>query len=223
MSGDSEKGSVQALPMPRQAYAPRRQIANPGPLGLYAFAATTLILSLFNVGADHIVVPNAVVGMAIFYGGLCQLLAGMWEFACGNTFGATAFTSYGAFWLSFAGFYVPASGIGAAYAAAPDGAAQEDAAIGIFLMSWMTISFLFFIACLRKNLAFAALFFTLIPTFTCLGASKLSGNSALNTAGGAFGIVAALIAFYIGTAELMGPEDLFMLPLGRFKPRGLTV
>lgn len=89
MSGDSEKGSVQALPMPRQAYTPRRQIANPGPLGLYAFAATTLILSLFNVGADHIVVPNAVVGMAIFYGGLCQLLAGMWEFACGNTFGAT--------------------------------------------------------------------------------------------------------------------------------------
>lgn len=135
----------------------------------------------------------------------------------------------------------------------PNGAAQEDAAIGIYLMSWMTISFLFLyvsplpsppfsilndslndplltrptiansspsIACLRKNLAFAALFFTLIPTFTCLGASKLSGNARLNTAGGAFGIVAALIAFYIGTAELLGPEDLFMLPLGRFKPRG---
>ena len=89
MSDDSEKGVFHANPMPRQAYPPRRQLANPGPLGLYGFAATTLILSLFNVGANNIVVPNAIVGMAIFYGGLVQLLAGMWEFACGNTFGAT--------------------------------------------------------------------------------------------------------------------------------------
>ena len=89
MNGDNEKGTVHANPMPQRAYPPRRQLGNPGPLGLYAFAATTLILSLFNVGANNITVPNAVIGMAIFYGGLVQLLAGMWEFACGNTFGAT--------------------------------------------------------------------------------------------------------------------------------------
>lgn len=89
MSGDNEKGMVHANPMPRQAYPHRRQLGNPGPLGLYSFAATTLVLSLFNVGANNIVVPNAIVGMALFYGGLVQLLAGMWEFACGNTFGAT--------------------------------------------------------------------------------------------------------------------------------------
>lgn len=74
-------------------------------------------------------------------------------------------------------------------------------------------------AALRKNIAFLALFFTLIPTFACLGAAKLSGNNNVNTAGGAFGIVAALIAFYTGTAELLGPDDLFQLPLGRFAPR----
>ena len=92
MSTDSEKGTIHANPMPpmpRQPYPARAPFANPGPLGLYGFAATTLILSLFNVGANNIVIPNAIVGMAIFYGGLAQLIAGMWEFACGNTFGAT--------------------------------------------------------------------------------------------------------------------------------------
>ncbi|VDC03192.1 unnamed protein product [Peniophora sp. CBMAI 1063] len=222
MNGDNEKGTVHANPMPRQAYPPRRQLANPGPLGLYAFAATTLILSLFNVGANNIKVPNAVVGMAIFYGGLVQLLAGMWEFACGNTFGATAFSSYGGFWLSFAAFYVPSSGIADAYSTAVDGGAQEEAAIGIYLMAWMTITFLFFLGALRKNIAFVALFFFLTLTFMCLGAAKLSGQTNLDIAGGALGIVTALIAFYTGTAELLGPDDLFQLPLGRFAPRART-
>lgn len=57
--------------------------------GLFAFASTTLVLSLYNVHARHITTPNVVVGMALFYGGLAQFLAGMWEFATGNTFGAT--------------------------------------------------------------------------------------------------------------------------------------
>ncbi|ELU38109.1 GPR1/FUN34/yaaH family domain-containing protein [Rhizoctonia solani AG-1 IA] len=66
-----------------------RKLANPAPLGLFGFASTTLILSLYNAGARGITTPNAVVGMALGVGGLCQLLAGMWEFATGNTFGAT--------------------------------------------------------------------------------------------------------------------------------------
>lgn len=148
--------------------------------GLFAFASTTLVLSLYNVQARGITVPNVVVGMAIFYGGLAQLLAGMWEFATGNTFGATgeyfgkfshhhfvvvqpgtllahlfiaaillitgfflrvAFTSYGAFWLSFAVLFIPGSGVGDAYKAAAPG--MEDDAIGIFLMAWMVVTALF--------------------------------------------------------------------------------
>jgi succinate-acetate transporter protein len=69
------------------------------------FGATTFVLSMFNVSARGVTTPNVVLGMALFYGGLVQLLAGMWEFAAGNTFGATAFSSYGGFWLSFACLY----------------------------------------------------------------------------------------------------------------------
>ncbi len=69
------------------------------------FGATTFVLSMFNVQARGVTTPNVILGMALAYGGLCQLLAGMWEFAAGNTFGATAFSSYGGFWLSFAVLY----------------------------------------------------------------------------------------------------------------------
>jgi len=119
----------------------RCRLGNPAPLGLFGFASTTLVLSLYNVHARHIAVPNVIVGMALFYGGLAQFLAGMWEFATGNTFGATAFSSYGAFWLSFATILIPNSGIGDAYSADPG---MESDAIGIYLLAWMVVTFLFF-------------------------------------------------------------------------------
>lgn len=77
-----------------------RKFANPAPLGLFGFAATTWTLSFFNAGVRGVAVPNAVIGLAVAYGGLAQFIAGVWEFASGNTFGATAFCSYGAFWWS---------------------------------------------------------------------------------------------------------------------------
>src|SRR6188472_1847268 len=76
-------------------------VANPAPLGLAAFALTTFVLSMFNSGLVDAGGEGVVLGLALAYGGLAQLLAGMWEFRTGNTFGATAFSSYGAFWLSF--------------------------------------------------------------------------------------------------------------------------
>src|SRR5881409_91652 len=76
-------------------------VADPGPLGLATFALTTFVLSMFNAGLVGKGGEPVVLGLALAYGGLAQLLAGMWEFRTGNTFGATAFTSYGAFWLSF--------------------------------------------------------------------------------------------------------------------------
>lgn len=84
--------------------APAPTIADPGPLGLVGFAATTFVLSSFNADLiDGSLLP-VVLPLALFYGGLVQLLAGMWEFRKGNTFGATAFCSYGAFWLSYAAY-----------------------------------------------------------------------------------------------------------------------
>ena len=84
-----------------------RQFGNPAPLGLCGFALTTFVLSLVNVHARSVTEPNIVIGLALGYGGLAQFCAGMWEFACGNTFGALAFSSYGAFWLSFAVIFIP--------------------------------------------------------------------------------------------------------------------
>ncbi|KAI0313392.1 GPR1/FUN34/yaaH family-domain-containing protein, partial [Amylostereum chailletii] len=209
---DLEKGTVNANPLPRQTSAPRRRLGNPGPLGLFGFASTTLVLSLYNVNARHITTPNVVVGLALFYGGLAQFLAGMWEFAVGNTFGATAFTSYGAFWLSFATLFVPGSGIAAAYANND----QEDDALAIYLTVWMVVTILFLIASLRKNVGFIALFSFLTIIFMLLAIGDYTRNLKFAKAGGGFGILTALIAYYCGMCELLSPEDLFVLPLGRF-------
>src|SRR4030081_1482033 len=86
-------------------------VANPGPLGLCAFALTTFVLSSINAGWFPAAATTIIVAPALFYGGLAQILAGMWEFKTGNTFGATAFTSYGAFWLAVGIIFVPGSGI----------------------------------------------------------------------------------------------------------------
>jgi uncharacterized protein len=168
-----------------------------------------LILSLYNIHARGIQTPNVVVGMALFCGGLAQFLAGMWEFATGNTFGATgkhwiytfylyakcdicvtAFSSYGAFWLSFAALLIPSSGVNAAYKASLNPAEELDA-IAIYLTSWMIVTFLFLYVCsscpvslvaavlirllvplslasIRKSVGLTALFFFLTATFLIL-------------------------------------------------------
>ncbi|KAN0123118.1 putative acetate transporter [Russula decolorans] len=191
----------------------RCQVGNPAPLGLFGFASTTLVLSLYNVHARHVVVPNVVVGMALFYGGLAQFLAGMWEFAAGNTFGATAFSSYGAFWLSFATLFIPNSGIADAYQTAAPG--MEDDAIGIFLLSWMIVTFLFFIGSLRKSIGLSALFFFLTITFLVLAIGSLNRKENITKIGGYFGVITALIAYYCGLAEMLSPHDICTLPTGK--------
>ncbi|KAI9431423.1 Gpr1 family protein [Lactarius indigo] len=198
-----------------QVHRHPRRLGNPAPLGLFSFASTTLVLSLYNVHARHITVPNVIVGMALFYGGLGQLLAGMWEFATGNTFGATAFSTYGAFWLSFATLFIPNSGIGAAYATAPAG--MEDDAIGIYLLAWMVVTFLFFIGALRKSVGLTALFFFLTITFMVLSIGFLMKKDNIGKAGGYLGIFTALIAYYAGLSELLTPDDLFTLPTGKYR------
>lgn len=210
----SKMSDIEASYINHPAPAKRCNIANPGPLGLYSFASTTLILSLYNVGARGIATPNVVVGMALFCGGLAQLLAGMWEFATGNTFGATAFTSYGAFWLSFACLLIPGTGIGAAYAASADPTKEGDA-IAIFLTAWAVVTFLFFIATLRKSIALSTLFGCLTFTFVLLAIGEFQESINIHKAGGAVGIITALVAYYIGLAEMLTEDDLFTLPLGK--------
>lgn len=196
-----------------------RKFANPAPLGLMGFATTTLILSLFNVGARNIEIPNLILCMAFAYGGLAQFMAGMWEFAAGNTFGATAFSSYGAFWFSFGLIYWPGSGISAAYEGAE---AEEASVLGIYLASWFVVTFIFLIAALRSSAALVSVFFFLTITFLLLFAGELvtsTGNTAtgdaLHKSGGAFGIITALCAYYTALAGLLTPDSsYFLIPVG---------
>ncbi|KAF9477843.1 hypothetical protein BDN70DRAFT_880696 [Pholiota conissans] len=215
----SEKGTeehINVVPNGVQYVRVPSKIANPGPAGIFAFASTTFILSMFNANVRGIEHPHVVVGMAIFAGGLVQFCAGMWEFPRGNLFGATAFSSYGAFWMSYATIFLPSSGILAAY---PSGSRELSNALGIYLVTWLMVTILFIIPCLRRSISFVVLLTTLAFAFTMLATAEFTGKHVFQKAGGAFGIATALIAYYIGLSELLEGED---RPIVRL-PRGILV
>ncbi|KAF9436051.1 hypothetical protein BGZ76_004930 [Entomortierella beljakovae] len=205
----------------RPAYeAPAVPSINPGPLGLSAFAMTTFVLSLFNVGAG---VPSGgpvgiIIGLAVFYGGTAQFLAGMWEFKVGNTFGGTAFTSYGAFWLSFAAIHIPSFGSIASYADLDPNDHVIDNALGIYLLGWGIFTFILWIATLRSTIALSSMFFTLTLTFLFLSSGHLAHMSPDNyptKIGGGLGLLTAFLAWYNAAAGLFTPNHTFIsLPVG---------
>jgi succinate-acetate transporter protein len=169
-------------------------IADPGPLGLAAFALTTFVLSMFNAKLMGSGGEPIVFGLALTYGGLAQLLAGMWEFRTGNTFGAVAFTSYGAFWLSFWAFVqffeksVPA--------------ADAGHAVGLFLIAWGIFTAYMFIASLRTTGAVAAVFLLLAVTFFLLGIGNAGPHPNITKIGGYVGLATAIVAWYASFAAV---------------------
>ena len=166
-----------------------RMIADPAPLGLGAFALTTFLLSLFNAGLLPTAGEPIVFGVALAYGGVAQVLAGMWEFRKGNVFGATAFTSYGAFWISFWAFVT-------FYAAdIPDGTDRETA-VGWYLIGWGLFTLVLWVASLQTTTALALLFTLLAVTFFLLGIGDVAHNDGLTTIGGYLGLVTAAVAWY---------------------------
>jgi succinate-acetate transporter protein len=181
-------------------------------LGLSGFALTTFVLSVVNVGwlsgAGDI---KVVIGLAVFYGGLAQLLAGMWEFRNGNTFGATAFTSYGAFWLSFGALLIPGFGV----ALGLKGTGPTDAAVGVYLLGWAIFTGILAIGTFRLNGGLIAVFVLLFITFLLLALGDLTGASGLNKVGGATGILTALAAWYVAAAGVFAsiPNSPVSLPL----------
>jgi uncharacterized protein len=175
--------------------------ANPAPLGLSAFALTTFVLSSANAG----LIPGAdaakmVIGLALFYGGIVQVLAGMWEFRSGNTFGAAAFSSYGGFWLAL-GYSIQ------------NNLVPSKTALGFFLLGWTIFTALMFIGTLRSNWALIVVFGLLTITFLLLALGEFGlGTGPL---GGWFGIATALAAWYTAVAGVLaaGPA-MFSLPVG---------
>src|SRR4051795_10475192 len=167
-------------------------IADPGPLGLAAFALTTFVLSMFNSGLVGSGGEPVVFGLAFAYGGLAQLLAGMWEFRTGNTFGAVAFTSYGAFWLSFWAFVQFYE----------DKVPKADAghAVGLFLIAWGIFTLYMFIASLRTTAAIATVFALLAATFFLLGIGNANDSADTIKIGGYLGLATAAAAWYASFA-----------------------
>lgn len=171
--------------------------ANPAPLGLSGFGLTTLVLSFVNaniIGGGPGSFP-IVLGMAMAFGGLCQLLAGMWEFRTGNTFGAVAFSSYGAFWISF--FILVSFNV----AQLPK--AEIDATLGLYLWMWGIFTGMLFLCTFASPRALQLLFLLLTVTFILLGIGNSGASNSMIHAGGYVGIATGAVALYIACADIM--------------------
>jgi uncharacterized protein len=186
-------------------------IANPAALGLAGFALTTFVLSTHNAFPNQ--APDLTwVGLAFFYGGLAQFCAGMWEFRTGNTFGATAFSTYGAFWMALATFVLLVLG-----GKVPAADISKD--LGWFLLAFFIFNSYMMLWSLRVNVAVFGVFITLEITELLLFIGAFNGSAAgsgLTAIGGWMGIVTAIVAWYTSAAVVvnsMAPRPI--LPEGR--------
>jgi succinate-acetate transporter protein len=180
-------------------------IANPAPLGLCAFGMTTVLLNLHNAGFFPL--NSMILAMGIFYGGLAQVIAGYIESKKNNTFGLTAFTSYGFFWLSLAGLIImPKLGWGAA---------ASDSAMCAYLGMWGIFTLFLFIGTLKLNRALQVVFATLVILFFLLAAEHTTGNESVGKLAGYEGLICGASAIYAGMANLLNEVyGRTVLPLG---------
>jgi uncharacterized protein len=191
-----------------EAAAPAK--ANPAPLGLSAFALTTFIAMSAAAGwyTPAATGGNALIGLALFYGGLGQILAGAWEFRNGNTFAGAAFSSYGGFWLAYG------------WALQNNQLANTSATgVGFYFLAWALFTFLWFLGTLRVNLALMAVFLFLTLTFLGLAITNFSGGSSTWAhISGYLGVITALLAWYTGAAGMLAstksPVQLPTFPMG---------
>lgn len=178
-------------------------IADPAPLGLAAFALTTFLLSAVNAGWAKNTSGADWLGYALAYGGLCQLLAGMWEFRNRNVFGATAFSTYGGFWIGL--------GLWAILAHAPAG--TKD--VGWILLAFAIFNTYMLIFASQLNTAVFGVFLTLELTEIFLFIGILGGSSGMVKAGGVIGIITAFVAWYTSAAGVInGMKGKQVLPVG---------
>ena len=176
-------------PRPRPTASPRHPVvkafADPAALGLGAFGLSTFLLSFANAG----LVPTAavaVLGVGLFYGGLAQVLAGLWEFAQGTTFGSIAFVSYGAFWMAY--WWTQTNPALAREA--------SGAGVGLFMICWAIFTAYMVVAALRINVMLSVLFIVATFTFVALGLGAFTGQAWLGHVGGWLGFATALTAWY---------------------------
>ncbi|WP_129308889.1 acetate uptake transporter family protein [Streptomyces sp. L2] len=173
--------------------AAEQPIADPGPLGLAGFAATTFVLSAFNADLIDATLSGVVLPLALFYGGLAQLLAGMWEFRKGNTFGATAFCSYASFWLSYAAYV--------RFVHLPPATAHQ--ATGLYLLVWSIFTVYMTVAALRTSGALVVVLGLLSATYIVLTIAEFSSSTTTAKIGGWLGLITAVAAWYASFAGVV--------------------
>lgn len=169
--------------------------ANPAPLGLMGFGMTTVLLNIHNAGFYPM---NAMIlSMGIFYGGLAQVIAGIEEWKKGNTFGATAFTSYGFFWLSLVGIVlIPKS-------ESYSGLATESFPFAAYLFMWGVFTLFMFIGTLKGSRALSVVFLTLTILFFLLAAGNFLGSESILVIAGYEGILTGLSAIYTALGQVL--------------------
>jgi len=161
---------------------PAPRFADPAALGLAAFGLTTFVLSFANAGW----IPGggvSVLGLALFYGGIGQVIAGVWEFANKNTFGATAFTSYGLFWM-------------AAWFLLTSGNKVDAPGVGLFFLAWAIFTLYMTFAAIKTNLIILLVFIALTLTLVFLAISEFATSEPIQHIGGYLGVLTAIFAFY---------------------------
>ena len=193
---------VSPAPMPETAIVSNAvaAIGDPAPLGLAAFGTTTLVLSVINAGWAPASVTVGVLALAIAFGGGAQVLAGMWAFRRGNTFAATAFTSYGAFWLSY---WLLVSNFIPAMVAQKVPAGDIGGFVGLFLFAWGIFTAYMFIASWRSAKAVTLVFGLLTVTFFVLATGEWAASDSIHKLGGYVGLLTAVAALYASFADVV--------------------
>ena len=186
--------------------ADEQKVADPGPLGLAGFAMTTFCLSSANAGLWKGAGVAAALSLAFFYGGIAQLLAGMWEFLRKNTFGALAFSSFGAFWLGLYALVYWQKAFGA------------NGSTGIFLLGWTIFTLYMTVAAMKVNMAVLSVFVLLLITFIFLTIGNwgmVGAHSGMVKIGGWTGLVTAAAAWYASAAGVINDtHKKVVLPVG---------
>jgi succinate-acetate transporter protein len=186
----------------------RDTTANPAPLGLLGFGMTTVLLNLHNAGLYEL--NSMIIGMGIFVGGIAQIIAGIQEWKKNNTFGATAFTAYGSFWIALVAIWlIPRTAMGA-------GLKSDEVSMGWFLLMWGIFTAFMFIGTLRLNRALQTVFGSLVILFLLLAIGDFTGNNTMKVIAGVEGVFCGLSAIYASAAQILNEVyGKTILPLGK--------
>ena len=181
--------------------------SSPSPVGLCGFAITTFVQSLIGIQARSLTNSNIIIGLACFYGGIVQILTGIWELVSGNTFSATAFCAYGSFWLSYAAININAFGIIESYPNPQD----FNNAMGLYYIGWAIFTFFKALSCIYTTITNFALFLCLDICYILSASSHFTGSIIISKVGGYVGILTALIAWYNAFIDLTTKQNSFLV------------